>query len=92
MHLTWIPRELNEEADSLSNLDFANFDPEKRIPFDLKDFNWLVFHELIIATAAMFKSINDERERRKEHNSISKLVPKIPAIRGSKRLKWTDPW
>ena len=63
MHLTWVPREYNEEADALSNLNFKDFDQERRVPFDLAEVKWLVLHELIQAIADMFKPINAERER-----------------------------
>lgn len=90
--MTWTPHECNEEADALSNLEYKDFDQGNRVHLDLKEFKRLGFHELIVATGEMFKSINDGRERRKEHNSTRKAVPRIPAVRGSKRLKWTDPW
>ena len=89
LHLTWVPRQYNEEADALSNLNFKDFDQERRVPFDMAEVRWLVFHELIQVTADMFKSINEERERRKE---MKQAVPKRHAVRGNKRLKWTDPW
>ena len=33
--MQWAPRDLNEEADALANLDFKGFTPELRIPVDL---------------------------------------------------------
>ena len=55
----------------------------------MANMKWLVFDELIQTTGEMFKSINEERERRKvaKHS-----VLKTPAVRGNKRLRWTDPW
>ena len=89
LHLTWVPRLQNQEADDLSNLKFDGFDQKNRIDCNIGEIKWLVFTELIVTTADMFKSISDEREKRKE---TKMAVPKLRALRGNKRLKWTDPW
>ena len=89
LHLTWIPRELNQEADDLSNLKFDDFDSERRIPFKVQGIPWKVFTELILASRDMFDTINADRERLRER----KRKPfQLVKLRGSKKLKWTDPW
>ena len=32
----WVPRDQNEEADSLTNSDYRHFSPDKRIPVELE--------------------------------------------------------
>ena len=36
MKLVWRPREENDEADALTNGEFAKFDPKKRIEFSIR--------------------------------------------------------
>ena len=43
IHNEWTPREFNEEADALSNEEFAGFDPGLRIVIEMAvkpDQNW----------------------------------------------------
>jgi hypothetical protein len=89
MHLKWIPRDLNQEADDLSNLKFDSFSESRRIHFRVNEIPWKVFTELITASREMFDSINAERERLRDCKR--KAVP-LGKLRGSKRLKWSDPW
>ena len=89
LHLTWIPRGDNQEADDLSNLKFDDFTLANMVQFSMKDAPWKVFHELIIVTRQMFEDINSQRELQRERKH--KSVP-LGKLRGSKRLKWADPW
>ena len=89
LHLKWIPREDNQEADDLSNLNFKDFSAARRIQFSIGETQWKVFNELITVTKQMFDAISIERER--QVNTKRKVHP-IKRLRGSKRLRWTDPW
>ena len=42
MDLEWVPRELNEEADRLSNMAFTGFLEANRIPVKLEQLGFLV--------------------------------------------------
>ena len=44
--LQWLPREVNTEADALSNFRFSGFDSKNRIEIDLKDLPFLVLPRL----------------------------------------------
>ena len=46
LKLNWVPRDLNEEADSLSNLRFAGFTPRLRVEVDLAELPLLVLPRL----------------------------------------------
>lgn len=44
--LKWWPREENTWADALTNLDFSNFDPAKRIAVEFKQFDFKIIEAL----------------------------------------------
>ena len=89
LHLRWLPRDDNTEADALSNLDFKDFTEERRIDFTLEKFPWIVFTELIEVTGKMYV---ETVKRREEAKVKKRKAGKVPCLRGNKKLKWTDPW
>ena len=89
LHLHWIPREDNQEADDLSNLSFKDFNPGNRVHFTLEELPWIVFHDLIKVTGEMYAGIVQMRE---EAKARKRPLPNLPKLRGNKRLKWTSPW
>ena len=44
---SWIPRELDVEADRLSNMDGSGFDPTKRIPVESSDLSWHILEDAL---------------------------------------------
>ena len=56
LHLHWLPRLQNAEADQLTNGDFIGFCPSKRIRFCLNDFHGLVLGELSEAGCELCRS------------------------------------
>ena len=89
LHLSWIPRENNQEADDLSNLKLDEFSLENRVHFKLSEIPWIAFMELIGTTEAMYKEIV---QRREENKARKRPAQSIKRLRGNKRLKWTSPW
>ena len=47
LDLDWVPRELNQEADDLSNGILDKFDPELRVPVDLGMVQWQMLDRLM---------------------------------------------
>ena len=45
----WAPREINQEADRLSNGDLRGFNPALRIPIDAAALPWLVLNDMMKA-------------------------------------------
>ena len=43
----WIPRDQNEEADSLTNSDFGHFSMERRVHVDIQEMPFGVLHGLL---------------------------------------------
>ena len=47
LDLQWIPRNQNEEADGLTNEDFSQFDPSRRIMVEIERLKFLILPKMI---------------------------------------------
>ena len=47
LSVSWSPRDVNLEADDLSNGKFDGFDPKLRVPFDVKTVKWEILPQLL---------------------------------------------
>ncbi|CAE7301115.1 unnamed protein product [Symbiodinium natans] len=54
LDLHWAPRFQNTVADSLTNQDFKDFDPSKRVRFDVSQYRGLVLRELLESGAELY--------------------------------------
>jgi hypothetical protein len=57
LHLIWIPREENQEADDLTNEMFEKFSPEHRVLVDPLNIPWLVLKDLMNAGSDLYGEI-----------------------------------
>ena len=55
LRVDWTPREQNVQADALSNEQFHEFDPGKRVALDPAAVDWVVLPELIEAGGGLAK-------------------------------------
>ena len=69
--LTWTPRELNQEADDLSNLRTGSFDESLRVPIDLVNSGWLVLDRTLEQGRDFFAGLAELRARRKQSASAA---------------------
>ena len=95
LRLEWVPRERNEPADALSNLEFGQFDPRLRIPVNLAKLPFRVLPELLAAGKDLFEEIAAVKEEREQHlwRKRSSNNGRAPAKEERrKRLKERDPW
>ena len=46
LRANWVPRDQNQEADDLTNLEFRHFDRQRRIPVNLEDLDFGIMPEL----------------------------------------------
>ena len=77
MEAEWTPRELNQEADDLSNFLTGRFDPHKEVKINLKGQSWLVLPELLAAGQQFHEQKAREAEQRK-----------VEELHGRRRRKW----
>jgi hypothetical protein len=86
MDLKWRQRDLNSEADALTNMQLEGFDPNRRVGNKFSDIKWLVLPEIMEVSVSLYKDIQTQRE-------LPKTVrPTIIHSRKSRGLRTTDPW
>ena len=79
LRLQWVPRELNEEADRLSNGVTTGFDPAKRIKVDLHSAQWLALKDLSQVGSEFYLGMQEEKQCR----------PREKATRGGRKKQST---
>ena len=82
LHLDWVPREVNAEADALADGDFEGFSEDKRIEADLAEVTWLVLNGLLREGQEFYEK------------GVGRGPPCAPAPRPARRerLRDRDPW
>ena len=62
LSMEWAPREVNVEADRLSNGDYSGFIEENRIPMQMEDIKWTVL-DRFMRLGAEFASEQENRPK-----------------------------
>ena len=65
LSVQWAPRDLNEEADALTNLDFKGFTPELRIPVDLATVQYQGLRESLRDGKGFYAEVSSARQAAK---------------------------
>jgi len=88
LHLEWIPRAMNKEADALADGRTEGFDPSRRVSADVRNIEWLVLDRLLASGEAFHRDANRIRERRKNKTREAETGG------GGKRqkLREREPW
>ncbi len=68
LDLDWVPRELNREADDLSNSIFDKFTPELRVPVDLSLVQRQVLGRLMKEGAEYYDATARAKKARREES------------------------
>ena len=93
LDLEWCPRELNQEADDLSNLKTGAFSPELRIQVGPKKLPFIVLQELLKAGSEFYSEIRAAKAARTGPTPPSSRSQALPAVTVRKRpLRERDPW
>jgi len=90
LSLRWVPREQNQDADDLTNLNFSKFDEKHRIPLEPAKLDFLVLGELNRAAGELYKDLLKEKENKLANGPNHKNA--APKRNVTERLKWKDPW
>ena len=64
LHLHWLPRLQNVEADQLTNGDFTGFSPSKRVRFCLNNFHGMVLGDLLEAGCELYADVREARNKK----------------------------
>ena len=89
LHLEWVPREQNAEADMLADGRSTGFKEENRVQARLGQIRWLVLDRLLAAGLAFQKE--SEKYKRKLPVGTGKRAGRL-ALAGAKRLREREPW
>ena len=90
MDLGWIPRNENEEADSLTNSEFGEFDEGKRIEASFENLDFIVLKELMEEAGKLDEEINLARSSREAKEMKLRRERSPKAKKGE--IRWKDPW
>lgn len=91
MDLGWVPRMQNVPADALTNGEFEQFDPAKRIAVNFEDLKFEVLDELMGKAEELdqeIKLVKSSKEGKRLGDK--KEDPKAKSKKGE--LRWKDPW
>jgi hypothetical protein len=81
----WAPRELNQEADDLTNGIFEGFDPAKRLASGWGDLDFLVLDRLLDEASAFQEDIRNAAPRRRGGSDE-------PQASKRAKLREREPW
>ena len=59
--MQWAPRDLNEEADALTNLQFEGFSPDLRIPVDLAKVEYKGLRDFLSVGKGFYAEVSTAR-------------------------------
>ena len=90
LQLRWVPRELNTEADALSNLRFTGFSASNRIEADLSSLPFRVLPRLIKAAEEISKTKSLALVSRSD-TGTQRQRPRLK-VAPAKRLRVAQPW
>ena len=81
-------RDLNVQADSLTNQEYGDFDNSLRVEVVPDKLPWIVLHKLMGSSEGLYKDIIAQKGKA-GYEAGSAKAKRTPA---NKRLRWTDPW
>ena len=83
----WTPRDQNEEADALTNGDYAQFGAANRVNVTIEEVQWLVLPKMMAVANDIFVEVQ-RRKASRDHGP--EKAP--PAKRAKGGLRQRDPW
>jgi len=83
LDLVWAPRDQNEEADSLTNRHFTDFDPSLRIAVNPGEIQWLVLDKVMAVAEDLYRQVQEEKAAN---------VPSVGKTKKGRRFREQNPW
>ena len=95
LSLRWIRRELNTEADDLTNNEFGKFSPGNRIQVDLAKIKWIVLDEVLAWSKEIYDQVVAERSTHRPGGPVKQVKKwggKVRRASAAQRLRNAQPW
>ena len=86
LHLQWVKRDDNQEADDLTNEEFSRFSIKNRTHVDVSKLNWLVLPSLMKSSQELYDHIVNLKKRKRAER------PRGDQSRKRKRKTELTPW
>ena len=86
LQVNWAPREVNAEADALTNQWFTGFDESKRIQVNLEAIQWKILPAMLEAGKDYYTELRGAREAAKRERR-----PQLKR-KAADSLRTRDPW
>ena len=61
LNLGWVPRDQNEEADALTNGDFAAFDASRRVHVKVAEISWLILPRMLEVAEQIYEQVRKSK-------------------------------
>ena len=84
LNLGWTPRDQNEEADALTNGDFAAFDKNRRVEVDVSKVDWLILPRMLEVSQHIYEKVRTSK--------MEGGPPKAGAPPRQRNFRQTNPW
>ena len=91
LQLSWRQRDLNQEADDLTNGVFTAFTPCNRVPIDPLQIPWIVLNSVMADSESLYKSIVAEREAGRTSGTPVRKIG-FKKMKASLKLRTRNPW
>ena len=88
--LGWLPRDANRPADALTNSDFSDFSPERRIEVQWTDLDFKVLGRLMVRGQQCYSEVKAARESKRQADRAGDQRGRPRRRQG--RLRETAPW
>jgi hypothetical protein len=89
LSLDWVPRDDNVEADALTNMDLAMFDPLKERKVELGDLDMGLMDKLLIRGKELYKEVRELKDLRK---NATEAILSGRRVKRRKKLRIRAPW
>jgi hypothetical protein len=92
LDLSWRNRDLNEEADDLTNSNFGRFDMEKRIQVDASKLEWKILPLLDKEAQRLYESLKKIKEGSTLSSKNRMATERFQKRPAKEKLRQRDPW
>ena len=92
LHLDWLPRNENQEADAITNQDFSAFSVENQLEVDPRKIPWIVLNDALAWAKDIYDLTEQQKAKRKADTFLPKAAWKKHKTAASERLRTKDPW